>query len=720
MAELRKHGVRLRIQDQPFRILLALLENPGEVVSREELVRRLWPDGTFVDFERSLNAAINRLRQVLSDSAERPRYVETVARRGYRFIAPVEAEPEVISMPAEPVQPSEPMASPEPSAKRRPYGWLAITAAIVVVVAIAAFLLRDRGRTTLGPTLVRVTSDPGLTTEPTVSPDGKLIAYVSDRSGPNLNLWVQQLKGGAAVQLTHEQQDVHSPSFSPDGTNIVYRSDANGGGVYVIPAIGGTPRRVAPGGRDPRYSPDGKWIAYWSGSLGSSVPNAQPYGVVFLISSQGGTPQRVGRELPSAGYPVWSPDSRFILVTVDPHHSTERSGMDWFLLPIDGGVPIRTHAMEKLQTSGVGVGGDSEVPKISSWTADELLFSAKTGDTVNIWKARMSLPSGALDRISRITSGTNLEVEGNHSADGSLTFASLVRNVSIYQLRGDVKAGVFGPLERVTNGTGSEYTPSMSDDGRLMAFTCGTQRSICVKRFDTGEQLTITAGGDWNPQITHDGSRIVYTNDLYDAPDSLFLIRTSGGTAEKLLEEGGWGFGWSHDNGHFLYRKVHSIEIHSFDISAHTDHLFAANAPNALYQTKFSPDDRWTTIESVSNDMNSRLYIAPVSNNAVAPVPTWIPVGFSEGWDDKPRWSASGDLLYFLSDHDGFRCLWAQRLDMPTKRPRGQPFPVHHFHSARLSPANVGLGFLETAVAPDKIIINLGELTGNIWAMKQR
>jgi len=89
-GELRKQGTRLRLQEQPFKILAALLDRPGQVVPREELVRHLWPDGTFVDFDRGLNAAVTRLRQALSDSAETPRYVETVARRGYRFLAPVE------------------------------------------------------------------------------------------------------------------------------------------------------------------------------------------------------------------------------------------------------------------------------------------------------------------------------------------------------------------------------------------------------------------------------------------------------------------------------------------------------------------------------------------------------------------------------------------------------------------------------------------------------
>src|SRR5512142_83908 len=88
-GELRKAGVRLRLQDQPFQVLVALLERPGEVLTREELRQKLWSDGTFVDFDHSLNSIINKLREVLGDSAANPRFIETLARRGYRFLAPV-------------------------------------------------------------------------------------------------------------------------------------------------------------------------------------------------------------------------------------------------------------------------------------------------------------------------------------------------------------------------------------------------------------------------------------------------------------------------------------------------------------------------------------------------------------------------------------------------------------------------------------------------------
>src|SRR5579872_1244950 len=107
-GELRKHGIRVRLQDQPLKLLQCLLETPGDIRSREELIRKIWPEGTFVDYERGLNVAITRLRQALGDSADTPRYVETVGRKGYRFIAPL--EPVAVPEPAQ--QPVNSVAAP--------------------------------------------------------------------------------------------------------------------------------------------------------------------------------------------------------------------------------------------------------------------------------------------------------------------------------------------------------------------------------------------------------------------------------------------------------------------------------------------------------------------------------------------------------------------------------------------------------------------------------
>lgn len=91
-GELRRQGIRVRLKAQPFQLLLLLLERPGELVTREEICRDLWPDDTFVDYEHGVNSAINRLREALGDAANRPRYIETLPRKGYRFLAPVQRE----------------------------------------------------------------------------------------------------------------------------------------------------------------------------------------------------------------------------------------------------------------------------------------------------------------------------------------------------------------------------------------------------------------------------------------------------------------------------------------------------------------------------------------------------------------------------------------------------------------------------------------------------
>jgi DNA-binding winged helix-turn-helix (wHTH) protein len=145
-AQLRKRGIRVKLQEQPYRILCLLLDNPGEVVARETLCSALWPDGTFVEFERSLNAGVAKLRQALGDSAENPRFVETVARRGYRFIAPVELDldttvPPANSTPAPNSAAIAPLPKFGPASLR--IGWFAVSiAAIILASGIALLALR--------------------------------------------------------------------------------------------------------------------------------------------------------------------------------------------------------------------------------------------------------------------------------------------------------------------------------------------------------------------------------------------------------------------------------------------------------------------------------------------------------------------------------------------------------------------------------------------------
>jgi DNA-binding winged helix-turn-helix (wHTH) protein len=119
-GELRRQGIRLRLNAQPFQVLCMLLERPGELLTREEIARELWPDGTFVDSEHGVNSAVNRIREALNDSAASPRFIETLARRGYRFVAPVEriAPTTPVAAPAAPTVTASATDSPAPAPTR--------------------------------------------------------------------------------------------------------------------------------------------------------------------------------------------------------------------------------------------------------------------------------------------------------------------------------------------------------------------------------------------------------------------------------------------------------------------------------------------------------------------------------------------------------------------------------------------------------------------------
>jgi DNA-binding winged helix-turn-helix (wHTH) protein len=195
--ELRKNGVRVHLPDQPFRILATLVSKPGEVVTREELRSRIWEDGTFVDFDQSLNKAVNRLREVLNDDASRPRFIETVPRRGYRFVAHVTGPaPSAVEPPPAGLRP---WTSPE---RHRPNRLLAFgCGALAISGALIFFLYSAHTKQEhLGVTPRLLIAD---AFSPKLSRDGKLLAYMSTGFGDVPHIWMRQIGGQNAIQRGH-------------------------------------------------------------------------------------------------------------------------------------------------------------------------------------------------------------------------------------------------------------------------------------------------------------------------------------------------------------------------------------------------------------------------------------------------------------------------------------------------------------------------------------
>ena len=255
-GELRKSGLRMHIQDQPLKILGALLERAGEVVTREELRERLWPSETFVNFERSLNAAMAKLRQVLADSAEQPRYIETMARRGYRFVAPVEASPPLPKTVEFPVDPTAVETDGSvPRREREQWVWPAAAAILLVLMSAGFYLLKWRpfasGKTDAVSFAVVPPGGATIHVASAVSPDGSKVAFVAIDASGHRTLWVRTLSSEAALRLDNTDGAL-MPFFSPDSQNIGFFAD---GKVKRISISGGSPQTLC----DQSQAAGGTW-----------------------------------------------------------------------------------------------------------------------------------------------------------------------------------------------------------------------------------------------------------------------------------------------------------------------------------------------------------------------------------------------------------------------------------------------------------------------------
>lgn len=228
--ELTKHGLRLRLPRQSFQILKILVAKPGQMVTREELREALWHSDTFVDFEHGVNAAMNRLREVLGDSVDSPQLIETLPRRGYRFIGTINALP------------------PKPS-ERTEHHWNRMTFATWIIGAVACGLATGflyvkfwhftKMEENFKP--VPFTAYEGREVCPTFSPDGSQIAFAWDGNpespAKGFDLYVKVIHGENLLRLTHHPSGFLCPAWSPDGTQIAFhRISGADTGVYVVPA----------------------------------------------------------------------------------------------------------------------------------------------------------------------------------------------------------------------------------------------------------------------------------------------------------------------------------------------------------------------------------------------------------------------------------------------------------------------------------------------------
>jgi Tol biopolymer transport system component/DNA-binding winged helix-turn-helix (wHTH) protein len=712
-GELRRRGRKVPIQEQPFQVLLTLLRSPGEVVTREELQRSLWPADTFVDFELGLNTAVKKIRRALGDSAEHPRYIETLPRKGYRFIAPVETLRESPAVPTR--------RTPQPALRQsRRWIWLGVLASLAGIALVAWWRIGQRAAPVAAPAdrfrLTQLTRDSGFTGQPDLSPDGKLIAYASDRAQGNLDIWVQQIGGSSAVRLSdHPSADYH-PSFSPDGRHIVFRSDRDGGGIYVVPTLGGDVRRVAPEGFQPQFSPDGRWISYLTGA-----PGGFSLFRTFLVPSEGGRPRQIRPEFKFVAQHVWIPNGNLLFAGEHPD-----GRWDLWVTSVGGDRLVQTYAGQVLQQQKL------RLSELNDWASPGyLIFSAQTGDSVNLWRLFLSPRTWKAEGpAERLTFGIT-ELSARAGPGERLVFSSATRRAAIWGLPVHADRGVpAGPLRRLTDSGASDSGPDISADGKTLVFRSNRSGSaeIWSRDLAAGREVNVTANSlvfETMPAISRDGQRIAY--EPIPPPPSkeprrrmIVVVPSVGGSPETVCDDCGAPAMWSADGKQILYLRSEPprSSVHLLDLLSRKSRLLIHHPDVPVYVPRFSPDERWLVFKGDLDERRTRLFIAPLPPDRNVRPDEWIPISEGQAWDDLPRWSPNGRLIYFTSNRDGFRCLWARRIHPQTRQPEDSPFAVFHIHEAHLSMVTLSLAELQLSLARDLLVFPLAELRGNIWMME--
>jgi eukaryotic-like serine/threonine-protein kinase len=609
--------------------------------------------------------------------------------------------------------------SPLPGARiRRIFRASVIAAGTLLIVTLSLFWWTRQSRITPNArVLTQLTRDAGLTTDPALSADGKLLAYASDRSGDgNLDIWVQQLGGGEAIRLTRDPADEREPSFAPDGSQIAFRSEREGGGIYVISTFGGQPRLIAKRGHGPRFSPQGDAIAYWLGQTDEGDPTGSGTGQLRIAPSAGGPSRQLRSDFASAVHPVWSPDGEHILFRGARHYRSgenEADVFDWWITTLDGTSLVRTGIAKAFSQAQNSLSFDAYQIVPSDWNRDRILFSAQVGDSTDVWQVRLSSKGQIRGAPERVTLGAGIELAPSADKEGHVVFSNLNQKDTIWSLPIDTNAGkVLGPPAKLTSGAGPDIGPSISEDGKRLVYTTNRtgKAQIIAKDLAGGRERVLTEGGNGASLISRDGLRVAYAISN-GRQIGLYVMNTDGGDAEKLCDDCARYWGWSSDGKKIVYisgeRPPWPAKLYDVESSRATELLH--HTEYSVYEPRFSPDDRWVSFCARVAPDRTRAFIIRFQGAASVGNNDWIPVDAGQFSDGTPEWAPSGQLLYLQSNRDGFPCIWAQRIDGTTKHVVGEPFAVYHCHSASL----VLQGFSSPAL--DKIILSLKENTANIW-----
>jgi len=587
--ELQKFGTRLRVPNQSFQVLALLLERPGQLVTREEFRQKLWPSDTFVEYDQGLNAAVNRLRDALGDSADKPRYIETLPRRGYRFVGqaavvsnnheeshsvpgsssfrtadrPVAAAAPLSATPHQPGETGE-VSSRKFASKLR---ITVIILLLIALVAAAVIMLRKRSRPPdfSSVKVTPFTSLPGQEISPTFSPDGSQVAFAwSSNLEQGFDLYVKTMGSERMIKLTNHPAHWISAAWSPDGAQIAFSRWAHdGSGIFLIPALGGPERKLADANfwYEPfmqiSWSADAKSLAYWStGDQGSRI---------LLLPLDTLRPRILNADLPcwDMASPSFSSDGTKLAFVC----TSSVAVYDIYELPVSGGSPRRLTSMmgdfRGLAWSGDGTriifsndageggslwqvdlngrvlklpfGEQGSNPSVAS-RSDRLAY-VRGSKTVDIWRLDLSAPHPE-NSATKLIYSTRLQRVPQYSPDGKKIVFESDRSGTHEIWMADADGS---NLVRLTSFNGPQTgSPSWCSDGQRIAFDSRASGSSAIYVENISEQLPKPVKSDVRNLALPTWSEDCQWLFASDGHENLYQIPSQGGPATRISDKGSW------------------------------------------------------------------------------------------------------------------------------------------------------------------------------------
>jgi Tol biopolymer transport system component/DNA-binding winged helix-turn-helix (wHTH) protein len=625
--ELQKSGLKVKLQDQPFQVLAVLLERPGHLVTREDLQKRLWPADTFVDFDQGLGTAIRKLREALGDSADNPRFIETLPRRGFRFIAPVNGgaageQPGALFEQSEVTQ----------SAQRRlPRVAVLVTGAVFGLAALAYWLRPPLPAPRVLRT-VQLTND-HRSKFPIMVTDGFRI-YLSEGTNTLPTPVTVSTSGGEVMPIPLPFKGSSILDISPDGTELLLVTSSGWpqtqGGLWAVATVGGAPRRLGDlVAAEATWSPDGQEILYTRDNDNH----------LYVASADGTKPRTL---VATPGWPYfirWSPDGRRISVSVD-ETLWEVSADGTNLHPVLPGWD--------------SIGGACS----GHWTPDGkyLLFDSERGGLDNLWviPERTSVFYKVSRQPMQLTAGPGNLGRPLPSKDGKRIF--VIGNPPLPQLdRYDSKSGAWKPF---LTGISAEHV-DISRDGQWAAYVSYPDANLFRSRLDGSQKLQLTAHPveAARPRLSPDGKEVVYMARTPGKRWRIWLTPFAGGDHRQLTsgdyEESEPS--WSPDGRYVAFGRSAASQPPSDGpgdticlLDMNSKEMSKIPAKGGRDYPRWSPDGRY--IAAIGDDFHKVMLFDSRTQK-------WSVLFHSSSKEPavyEPSWSHDGQWIYFIDYTIGY------------------------------------------------------------------